>query len=369
MQKHPMKIAVKRAEGAWDRTGRTVSSGTASVPPQESDKVGSEWTWDRVLEGARRQLDELISLEPKVLKGRDAEAIHDIRVAGRRLQQVLDLLYPSPRPAKVRRVRRTIRRSRRTLSGVRNCDVLLERARRVLSRKRAVRRDVWAAFQDFLEARRGKTFRKASRRLAALNLPASYVRLQEQIQKPPSSTGNASSDASSPQGVSLRARLNESLQETWSSLERCVEQARETPEAASLHATRIAAKKTRYLIEVIDVLGVPRSRQALACLRGLQQHLGDWHDLEVLEEMMLEMVARPSFLADRLELAIEVERLVLRNRKSKAGYVEQFLRMTGESDEWRALRGWVRDFLAAEEQPSELNRAESQSPAFVMPRA
>ena len=92
--------------------------------------------WQRVPELARRQLDILISLQPKVLRGDDPDAIHDMRVASRRLQQILDLLYPKPRPQKIRKLRRIIRRARTTLSGVRNCDVLLQRVEKLLARKR-----------------------------------------------------------------------------------------------------------------------------------------------------------------------------------------------------------------------------------------
>ena len=72
---------------------------------------------------ALRQLNRFISYEAKVLKGDDADAIHDMRVASRRLQQVLDLLYPKPRPQELRRLRRQIRRCRQVLGDVRNCDV------------------------------------------------------------------------------------------------------------------------------------------------------------------------------------------------------------------------------------------------------
>ena len=356
------RMAVKRAEGAWDSSGR-IGSGAASAPGNTGEQVPA-WPWDPVLEGARRQLDQYLSLEPKVLKGRDPDAIHDIRVASRRLQQVLDLLYPAPRPAKVQKVRRTIRRSRRVLSVVRNCDVLLERTERILARKRASRREVWSAFRDYIEERRERSFRKATRRLSKLNLSALYVRLQEQM-RPPDPSPSEETSLGGARTAPLRPRINQSLQETWSSLAICVEQARETPDTASLHAVRIAAKKVRYLVEVVHALDVPGSDQTLACLRRLQTHLGDWHDLEVLEEMMLAMVAQPEFLAERLEVAMEVERLDLRNRKSKFGYVEQFLRMTGSSEEWVRLTGWVRDFLASGEVSERDTGKESQSPALA----
>src|SRR5881296_1043925 len=86
------------------------------------------------------------------------------------------------------------------------------------------------------------------------------------------------------------------------------------PRAPVVHGVRIAAKRLRYLIEVFEEFKVAGSAEALAWLRCLQQHLGDWHDFEVLEELMIEMVARPAFLRDHLELALGVEKLILKNR-------------------------------------------------------
>ena len=324
--------------------------------------------WERVLEVARRQLDQFVSLESKVLKGDDPEAIHDIRVASRRLQQVFDLLYPPPRSQKVRKLRRTIRRARRVLSVVRNCDVLLDRVKRVLTKKRTSRREAWEVFRDYLQERRDQRFRKASRRLSKLNLSAFYVRLREHLRSAgntqPLSGAPAVQERSSAGENDLRARLGQQLRETWASLETGVAEAQEMPGAATLHPARIAAKKMRYLIEVIHEFGVAGSDQALACLRHLQQHLGDWHDLEVLEEMMLEMVARPAFLRGRLELAMDVERLVLRNRRSKKAYEGKFFQMTGSSEEWTRLREWVENFLPAGSTQHGGNGNEAYSPAF-----
>jgi CHAD domain-containing protein len=311
-----------------------------------------------VLAASRRQLDQFVALEPKVLKGNKPEAIHDIRVASRRLQQVLDLLYLPPRPAKVRKLRSTIRRARRVLSDLRNCDVLLERVERVLGRKRASRREAWEAFRGYLQQRREQSFRKASRELSKLNLSALYVRLREHLKlsgQPSARLAPQSAPAAIPMGDRddlLRARLDAALRETWSSLETLIAQAREAPEATALHAVRIGAKKVRYLMEVIHELDVPGSDRALSSLRHLQQHLGDWHDLQVLEEMMLEMVARPRFLQGNLELAMEVERLALRNRRRKGIHEERLFQMTGNSEEWKRLTEWIQGFLSGDSLPA-----------------
>jgi len=69
----------------------------AASPVEESAAARDEEEWKKVRELAQKQLDRFMSFEPKVLRGDDPEAIHDMRVASRRLQQILDLVYPKPR--------------------------------------------------------------------------------------------------------------------------------------------------------------------------------------------------------------------------------------------------------------------------------
>jgi CHAD domain-containing protein len=298
-------------------------------------------------------LDEFISLESKVLRGDNADAIHDIRVASRRLQQVLDLMYPKPRQPKLRKLRRTIRRSRRALSTVRNCDVLLERVEKTLERRKLANREVWNAFHDYLKDLRDSSLRKALRRWSGLNLPAFYVHLKgflEDTEASPAQARRGSAISNSPSaapGSTLQTRIGDALQETWSDLASRVEQAREQTTAPALHGVRIAAKRVRYLIEVIHELGSGDAEQALACLRQLQQHLGEWHDLVVMEEAMLEMLSRPRFLQKRLELALETCRVVLRSRSHQRRYEGKFVEMVAGSPEWASLESWVSRFLGS----------------------
>ena len=307
----------------------------------------------RVLAAARKHLDRFAALESKVLKGSSPNAIHDIRVASRRLQQMLDLLYPAP-PPKIRRLRRTVRRCRRALSIVRNHDVLLARADRMLRRKKMPRREAWEAFHEYLEERRERSFRKASRRVSKLNLPTIYIRLRENLgahsgpRAPVATVGYPAAAGADGSDAPLRGKIETALEQTWSSLQGCVNQAQDARDAAALHAVRIAAKKIRYLIEVIHMLQAPGSDQALRWLRRVQRHLGDWHDLEVLEETMLEMVARSGILEQRLELAMEIEKVVLQNRKRKQAYEKRFFQMSESSGEWERLGRWVQDYLGAD---------------------
>ena len=321
---------------APERGGR--EPGTGGPLPNE---------WALVCKLAVKQLDRCVSLEPKVLQGYDPDAIHDLRVATRRLQQVLVLLFPSPRSGEIRKVFRGLKRCRRSLSEVRNNDVLLERVDGALARKRTARRDAWEAIRAYLEESRSARLEKALYKLTRANLSALYVRLKECL--PLKGTFRPTGGRSGPSGAAqdlsaeeLDARISSELRKVWGALEEEIALSRNDPDPAILHRARIASKRVRYLIEVLLAFGVPGSKQALIWLRNLQKHLGSWHDLVVFEETVIEMIAKPAFLSNRLEMALEIERLVLRNRALKADLERKYLEMTADRAGFLKTRDWVR---------------------------
>jgi|GEM_PF-274035 CHAD domain-containing protein len=303
--------------------------------------------WARVSALALKHLDRCVALEPKVLQGDDPNAIHDLRVAARRAQQVFQLIYPTPQPGEVRKLLRGLKRSRRALSEIRNYDVLLERVDAVLSRKRTARREAWEAIREHFKQRRSVKLEKALRKLAKANLSAIYVHLKECLPR----IGNHSSSpgVSNPCGreqeltvEQFSARISESLDRVWKALEQQIVLSHDVHTPAVLHRTRIAAKRARYLIEVIHAFGVPGSKEALIWLRSLQTRLGDWHDLVVFEEAVIEMIADPAFLRDRLELAMQIERLIMRNRAWKSRLEQKYFEMIGDKAEFNRVRKWAR---------------------------
>jgi len=303
----------------------------------------------KVRELALHQLNRLMSFEARVLKGDDADAIHDMRVASRRLQQVLDLLYPKPRPQEYRRMRRQIQRCRQVLGDVRNCDVLLEIVGRSLGRKRSARREAWTSVQHFLLMRRSETFSRTIRKIGKINLSVFYVNLKEFLHRDKAHSHVAEHHAHSAGAPrpGFAKDLTSALESTWKRFEDQIELSHRDPRPEAIHGARIATKRLRYLLEVFHKFAVPGSADALVCLRQLQKDLGEWHDLEVLEQMMIELLARREFLRDHLPLAMQVEKLVLRNRESKAELVETYFQLSRESAEIHRLKEWVTYLLAS----------------------
>jgi CHAD domain-containing protein len=69
---------------------------------------------------------------------------------------------------------------------------------------------------------------------------------------------------------------------------------------AELHQLRIAAKRVRYLLELVSEMGFGNATRALLWLRSLQDRIGDWHDLEALEDEIVGIVSRQKFLKEHL---------------------------------------------------------------------
>lgn len=307
--------------------------------------------WNKVRKLAVRQLERFLSLEPKVLRGDDPSAIHDMRVASRRLQQVLDLLYPPPAAGEIRKLRRIIRRSRRSLSEVRNCDVLLKDVGARLTRKRTSRREIWTAVEHYLHQRRSKSFEKALRKISKTNMAVFYVHLKGHLTlngAKPEPIHHAQHDTETQEFVPelFYQRIRLALENMAKSFEDQIALSLRDPGPSVIHRARIATKRLRYLIEVIREFGVPGSDELLGWLRDLQHQLGNWHDLEVLEEMLIEMVARPEFLRDRLEIAMGVQRLIIRNRVDKKALRDKYFKMADDSAGFRQVKDWVAYLLS-----------------------
>jgi CHAD domain-containing protein len=286
------------------------------------------------------------------LKGDDPDAIHDMRVASRRLQQVLDLIFPNPLPREVRRLRRKIRRCRQALGEVRNCDVLLQQVGGRLTRHRCSNREAWIAVKQHLQERRSESFAKAIRKLSKVNLAVLYMRTKGLLDRLKPITENT--QVSHPLGQPNVAdsepfpqRLAQALVGVWSEFEQQVAASHREATASSIHAARIGAKRLRYLLEVESQFAIPGSAGALAWLKKIQECLGDWHDMEVLEEMTIGMISKPEFLRDQLPLALATGKLILRNRTIKQGFRDKYFRMTLHPNSHQELKIWAEDLLAA----------------------
>ena len=139
--------------------------------------------------------------------------------------------------------------------------------------------------------------------------------------------------------------LTQALVLTWARFEGDIERSHQDPKPELIHGARISTKRLRYLLEIFHEFEVRGTKEALVCLRELQEDLGDWHDLEVLEQMLLEMLARKDFLRDHLPLSIEIQKFILHNRKNKTGLEKEYFQISRGSPEMERLKAWVTQIL------------------------
>lgn len=250
---------------------------------------------------------EFFRRRDEVLASFDAEAIHDLRVASRRLREGLLLFAPCYPGDGLDWLLKKVRKVTRLLGDVRNSDeaalffaTLLEEldstCRTDLSRLVAAFREDRPAMLERLEA--------GLRKLTAAKLNDRFRRTVD----------NPSLLAPGPGGVdpfgtladfarqALEARLHDVL--------RLVADAQVPTNVAAQHRMRIAIKHYRYRTEILSPLLGSDYKELHAALKGYQDVLGRMHDLDVFAGICREAAFSPQ-TAQQVTEAIAARRVQL----------------------------------------------------------
>jgi CHAD domain-containing protein len=228
-----------------------------------------------------------------VLAADDVEAVHDLRVVTRRLEQALIALCPDGLPKSVKRLRRVLRRIRRSLGSWRNCDVALAMTakRRRLTRS-GRRRAAWDVVYRFLEQRRLEECIRARRKLLDKDLRGLARRLQVALRELLPATP----------AERLHAFIRTEAQAAWTRWCEVGARAEADRNVTSIHALRVATKRLRYHVELARELDEGAAEPLLDWCRTLQERLGDWHDHQMLQQAMAEALARPEAMLSELDI-------------------------------------------------------------------
>ena len=268
-----------------------------------------------------RQLDTLTARLPGVLDG-DVDAVHEARVATRRLREVLPLMDGHERTTLA-----LLRSAGRHLGRVRELDVMrglldalidrapagagaAARAKHALrDSQQAARRAMVKALEELdLDALRPRAaasgpFAWAGRSLHAIRPPKWPRPLRERI----ASRAEAAAEA--------------------------VERATGVYMPRRAHGARIAIKKLRYAVEVASETGLVHVKRAGKDLRRVQDALGKVHDAQVLHDR-IEALAGDG--ASAIELAVLKSVLADDIARAHADYVRRRERLLTLVDRCRA---------------------------------
>ena len=220
----------------------------------------------------------------------EAAAVHDSRVAARRLRSLLKTLRPVLDDRQSRRMRAELREFARSLGAVREADVRRDLLNSLIEGEAAVTRAERRRLAMSLDEAR----RAACDSLRLLAAGPDWGRRLRSLQ---------SAAALGRLGVrrdTTLAALLARVDDSWKPAVRLMKH--EPTEAAELHDLRLSLKHCRYALEPVADLEPAAARQLLRRLRAAQDRIGDHRDTVLAEQWVAS--SAPSLgepLADRLQ--------------------------------------------------------------------
>ncbi|HYA34660.1 MAG TPA: CHAD domain-containing protein [Candidatus Binataceae bacterium] len=304
-------------------------SSEAATEEQQAVAAAQRRRTSRPLRKAVRRFIELI---PQVLETEDADAVHDVRVWSRRVQQALASLAGGIDPARAKSMKRTLRRARRSLGDWRTCDVVLEAlARKIRSTKSLRKRHAWELVRDSVQAARKNAIKRARRRLRKLPVLTLVHDARTTAGTVPASTER--------DGAATRQTIADALK-AW---DEALAGATESLNVADVHAFRIRNKRLRYRIEIARDLGWRGAADNLKRLVQLQDRLGKWHDHVELQSRIAQSLADPDMILSEPRAAALLVREIERGGKATRSEARAILKSARENVGRAHLAQWIEE--------------------------
>jgi CHAD domain-containing protein len=242
---------------------------------------------DALAEAGRKTLlfhfAEMLSHQEGTLLGEDIEALHDMRVATRRMRAALDIFGPAFQPKTVRKHLKGLRLAGRALGRVRDLDVFIEKAGLYRS---TLPPELQSGLDPLLAAWQAE--REQDRQALSDHMHskayARFIQGFNRFVQTPGLGSAAEIDVTADSVLPAAARVRHvapTLIYTRLASVRAFETLLPTATVPQLHLLRIEFKKLRYALEFFqEVLG-PEARGVINAIKKMQDHLGELQDAEV----------------------------------------------------------------------------------------
>jgi CHAD domain-containing protein len=231
----------------------------------------------------RKYLTKLLECRDTLGGGDDAAALHEFRVALRRLRGVLRAFRPVFEPDLSQKTRRELRRLADSTGECRNLQLqqawVAAAIRGLAGREKTGARWVLRSIED----RRAAAVAGMRDRLSSW-LKDEVPALRRLFRAPKSARGGA-------RRLTTRTVVNRGRRELAEELSSHLAAVHSIRDQAEAHAARIAAKRARYLLQPFAE-GVRGAPAAIEQLRRLQDDLGALHDAQVMAGEILGAFAR-----------------------------------------------------------------------------
>jgi CHAD domain-containing protein/CYTH domain-containing protein len=284
---------------------------------------------------AQGYLDDAVAALQRLRNARDVEALHDFRVAVRRLRSLLRAYGQWMGRAGGKKVGRRFRDLGQATNAGRDAEVQLvwlEAQRAALTRRER------SGLNWLL--RRLRAVKRDSYRAARKHVRAGFHRSEQLLRHRLGESGGGT--------TRFRAAFAALLRELAGDLEARLAAIAGAGDEEQAHEARIGAKRLRYLVEPVQQ-ELPGGRRIIGRLKRLQDLLGELHDMHVLDGALatvVEEAAREKARRMR-ELALSGDGRSLgreRRRDERIGLVTLAARARTDRDRLFAelRRGWLR---------------------------
>lgn len=217
-------------------------------------------------------LDDATAAAARLSDRTDGEALHDFRVAIRRLR-VTVRAYPGLYESVPKKKRERLKQLARTTNTARDTEVQLAWFRDRAAQFTPAQRAALGPFRARLRARR-----RRARAHTQVKLQRRFDKLQRKLRRQLTAVQSDPGAGEPP----FRAIAAATLVQHATALNARLANVSASTEAADLHATRIAAKRLRYLLEPVGS-ALPRGSKLVQRLKSLQDLFGELTDAHGLE--------------------------------------------------------------------------------------
>jgi CHAD domain-containing protein len=229
----------------------------------------------------------------------DADAIHQARVATRRVREALPLVT---RGSKERKLTKAVSRLTRALGRVRELDVALVNLDEVTA-DAAMQTEGINLLRAILKDERQRLYADMAERIDRVD----PEKLQRKALAAVARNADSEDDALSAQR--MKTVIKRAARRAVS-LQAAIDNAGGIYLPDRLHEVRIAVKKLRYVLEIARELSRSRASARIRMLKTVQDLLGRMHDLEML--IMRIRALQGSERAPTLKVSADLDRLVRR---------------------------------------------------------
>jgi CHAD domain-containing protein len=277
---------------------------TARLPSDLLDRSADESS--RLL--ALTYLDEIQLAERRLADPQDSEALHDFRVGLRRLRSCIRAYRTELRDSVSKPMRSRLRKLTRATNAGRDAEVHLNWLRSQADRLAPEHTEGLAWLIGRLEGRQYETLAGAT-----LDVGRRFTKVAARFRPRLGTLRIEVRRGRGGERPSFRQVTGELIRRHAAELGESLSAVRTADQIEEVHQARIAAKRLRYLLEPL-VRRVAGTKRLTAQLKGLQDALGQLHDLHVLAEEIasaLEALSRrPTELPHRTEPGLrELEQL------------------------------------------------------------